>query len=156
MDRYFQGAPGYQMPNRNVCAPDWESSRETAAYLVISAWYDIRTVGGMDQLHKWLEPLECLANHIEAQFGPDGLVYYQGHRTMWFDTYKLTCSFGMGGMPDNLTAKFQAYMDFEDERLTKNLEEFKYDIDELDTVYIILGPGRLEKVWFGFPAAKLR
>ena len=88
VDRYFEGAPGYQMPNRNVCAPDWESSRETAAYLVISAWYDIRTVGGMDQLQKWLEPLECLANNIEAQFGPDGLVYYQGHRTMWFDTYK--------------------------------------------------------------------
>jgi hypothetical protein len=87
VDRYLQGAPGYQMPNRNVCAPDWSSSRETAAYLVISAWYDIRTVGGMEQLHPWLEPLECLANHIEAEFGPDGLLYYKGHRTMWFDTY---------------------------------------------------------------------
>lgn len=88
VDRYFQGAPGYQMPNRNVCAPDWESSRETAAYLVISAWYVVRTIGGLEQLHPWLEPLECLANRIEADFGQDGLVYYHGHRTMWFDTYK--------------------------------------------------------------------
>jgi hypothetical protein len=88
VDRYFQGAPGYQMPNRNVCAPDWQSSRETAAYLVISAWYDIRTIGGLKQLRQWREPLECLANHIESQFGSDGLIYYQGRRTMWFDTYK--------------------------------------------------------------------
>ena len=89
VDRYFQGAPGYQMPNRNVCAPDWWSSRETAAYLVISAWYIVRTVGGEDQLHRWLEPLECLANHIESQFGPDGLVYHHGRGSMWFDTYKM-------------------------------------------------------------------
>ncbi len=89
VDRYFQGAPGYQMPNRNVCAPDWWSSRETAAYLVISAWYDIRTIGGLKQLRKWLEPMECLANHIEAQFGPDGLIYHNGRGTMWFDTYKM-------------------------------------------------------------------
>ena len=89
VDRYFQGAPGYQMPNRNACAPDWWSSRETAAYLVVSAWYDIRTIGGLKQLRHWLEPLECLANRIEAQFGDDGLVYHHGRGSMWFDTYKM-------------------------------------------------------------------
>ena len=89
VDRYFQGAPGYQMPNQNVCAPDWRSSRETAGYLVSSAWYVIRTEGGVEQLHHWLEPLECLANHIEAQFGPDGLIYHRGRGTMWFDTYNM-------------------------------------------------------------------
>jgi hypothetical protein len=88
VDRYFQGAPGYQMPNRNVCATNWWSSRETAAYLVVSGWYVIRTIGGMEQLRQWLEPLECLGNHIEAQFGPDGLIYHQGRGNMWFDTYK--------------------------------------------------------------------
>ncbi|MGH8023793.1 MAG: hypothetical protein ACRED1_09445, partial [Limisphaerales bacterium] len=88
IERYFEGAPGYQMPNQNVCAPGWSSSRETAAYLVVSAWYDIRTIGGLNQLRPWLEPLECLANRIESQFGPDGLIYYRGHKTMWFDTYK--------------------------------------------------------------------
>jgi hypothetical protein len=89
VDRYFQGAPGYQMPGRNVCAPDWWSSRETAAYLVISAWYVVRTVGGVEQLRPWLEPLECLANHIAAQFGPDGLIYHHGRGNMWFDTYNM-------------------------------------------------------------------
>ncbi len=89
VDRYFQGAAGYQMPNLNVCSPDWQSSRETAAYLVVSAWYVVRTIGGKEQLDQWLEPLECLAQNIESQFGPDGLIYYNGHRTMWFDTYKM-------------------------------------------------------------------
>ena len=89
VDRYLQGAPGYQMPNRNVCDPNWWSSRETAAYLVTSAWYDIRTIGGLKQLHQWLDPLECLANHIESQFGPGGLIYHYGRGTMWFDTYKM-------------------------------------------------------------------
>ncbi len=89
LDRYFQGAPGYQMPNQNVFSSDWQSSRETAAYLIISAWYVVRTIGGMKQLHLWLKPLESLADHIAAQFGPDGLIYHQGRGTMWFDTYKI-------------------------------------------------------------------
>lgn len=95
VERYFQGAPGYMMPDRNVCSPDWRSSRETPSYLVISAWYVIRTIGGVEQLRKWLKPLECLANHIEADFGSDGLVYYPnpilgGERgSMWFDTYNI-------------------------------------------------------------------
>jgi len=88
LDRYFQGAPGYQMPGKNVCAPDWWSSRETPAYLVVSAWYVVRTIGGMEQLRRWLEPLECVAGHIAAEFGPDGLVYHHNIRgNMWFDTY---------------------------------------------------------------------
>jgi len=92
VDRYFKGAPGYMMPNRNVCAPDWRSSRETPAYLVISAWYVVSTVGGVEQLKQWLQPLECLANHIEADLGSDGLIYYpdRGHGSMWFDTYKFS------------------------------------------------------------------
>jgi hypothetical protein len=89
VDRYFQGAPGYQMPNLNVCATNWWSSRETPAYLVISGWYVVRTVGGMKQLHRWIEPLECLANYLEANFGPDNLIYHHGRGTMWFDTYNI-------------------------------------------------------------------
>jgi hypothetical protein len=88
VDRYFQGARGYMMPNKNVFAPDWKSSHETAAYLVISAWYDIRTIGGMDQLHQWLKPLEATAGHIESQFDKDGLIY-DTNRGMWFDTYNI-------------------------------------------------------------------
>lgn len=48
-------------------------------------------------------------------------------------------------MPD-IQYKFQAYMDHEEERITKNLEAIHYDIDALDTVYVVAGPGRIEKV----------
>lgn len=88
VERYFEGAPGYQMPNLNVSAPDWWSSRETAAYLIVSAWYVVRTIGGEQQLRPWLKPLESLSDRLEAQFGADGLIYHQGRGTMWFDTYK--------------------------------------------------------------------
>lgn len=87
VDRYFDGARGYQMPHVNVFDPDWHTSRETPAYLVISGWDDIRTIGGMEQLHKWERPLEAVADHIESGFGKDGLIY-NADRGMWFDVYE--------------------------------------------------------------------
>jgi hypothetical protein len=85
VDQYFKGARGYMMPNVNVYAPDWKSSRETPAYLVISAWYVIRTIGGLPQAHEWLKPMEAVADRIEAHFGGDGLVDEPGKE--WFDVY---------------------------------------------------------------------
>ena len=85
----FSGRSRLPGATRNVCATDWSSSRETVAYSIISAWYVIRTIGGNDQLHAWLESLECLANHLEAQFGPDGLIHHRDSGSMWFDTYNM-------------------------------------------------------------------
>ena len=134
IDRYFQGAPGYQMPNRNVCAPDWWSSRETAAYLVVSAWYVVRTIGGMEQLRPWLEPLECLANRLEAQFGPDGLIYHRGRGTMWFDTYKI-----QGADAYSNAADYRAFRCMVDlETLAGRLDaarRYREDADRLEAVY---------------------
>jgi hypothetical protein len=137
VDRYLQGAPGYQMPNQNVCAPDWSSSRETAAYLVISAWYVVHTVGGLEQLHQWLEPLECLANHIESQFGPDGLIHYRGRRTMWFDTYKF-----QGADAYSNAADYQAFQCMADlETLADRpdmAKRYQDDADRIKAVYFKL------------------
>jgi hypothetical protein len=69
----------------NVESPDWESSRETAAYLVISGWYVIRTIGGVPQANQWLKPMEALSNHIESHLNADGLVDEPGKE--WFDVY---------------------------------------------------------------------
>ena len=85
VDRYFKGVRGYMMPNLNVESPDWKSSRETAAYLVISGWYVIRTIGGVPQANQWLEPMEALSNHIESHFNENGLVDEPGKE--WFDVY---------------------------------------------------------------------
>jgi hypothetical protein len=86
VDQYFKGARGYMMPNLNVESPDWKSqSRETPAYLVISGWYVIRTIGGLPQAHKWLKPMEAVTDRIESHFDRDGLVDEPGKE--WFDVY---------------------------------------------------------------------
>jgi hypothetical protein len=85
VDRYFNGARGYMMPNVSVESPEWKSSRETAAYLVISGWYVIRTIGGLPQVNKWLKPMEAVTNRIESHFDRDGLVDEPGKE--WFDVY---------------------------------------------------------------------
>jgi len=137
VDRYFQGASGYQMPNRNVCDPDWSSSRETPAYLVISAWYVVRTTGGKEQLHQWLEPLECLAKHIESQFGQDGLIYYRGHGTMWFDTYKFQGADAYSNAADYRA--FQCMADLETLAGRPDLaKRYQGDADRIKAVYFKL------------------
>ena len=85
VDRYFDGARGYMMPNVNVYSPEWKSSRETAAYLVISAWYVIDTIGGKTQMDHWLKPMEAVADRIEGHLNKDGLVDEAGKE--WFDVY---------------------------------------------------------------------
>ena len=90
VNRYLKGYPGYMMPARNVYAADWRTaSDETPAYLIISGWYVISTIGGMNQLHKWLQPLECVANDLAADFRPDGLIVHPGPERLWFDTYNI-------------------------------------------------------------------
>jgi hypothetical protein len=47
---------------------------------------------------------------------------------------------------DALRARFRSYIDSEEERLRKNLDEVDYDIDARDTLALVTGPGRIERV----------
>ena len=47
---------------------------------------------------------------------------------------------------EELWAKFQSYIDAEEERLRKNFEDFKYDIDSYESVHLISGHRRIETV----------
>lgn len=47
---------------------------------------------------------------------------------------------------EDLFAKFSSYVSAEEARLRKNLESVAYNIDAVDTLGIVTGPGRLEKV----------
>lgn len=134
IDRYFQGAHGYQMPDRNVFDPDWHSSRETAAYLIISAWYVIRTIGGMKQLHRWLSPTESLANHLESNFGSDGLIYHSGTGTMWFDTYNIQGADAYSNAADYRA--FQCMVDLETLAGRPSMaERYRKDAHRIQAVY---------------------
>ncbi|KAI0692702.1 hypothetical protein BC835DRAFT_1416357 [Cytidiella melzeri] len=48
-------------------------------------------------------------------------------------------------LPDDAEERFKEYVQHEEDRLRKNLTGIKYDIDALETVYGVLGPGRIEK-----------
>ena len=48
---------------------------------------------------------------------------------------------------EDIRAKFQPHVDAEEARLQKNLEDIKYDIDGVDVVPLVSGPGRIEMVW---------
>ncbi|KAF8486675.1 hypothetical protein JB92DRAFT_3101334 [Gautieria morchelliformis] len=46
---------------------------------------------------------------------------------------------------DALRSRFQSYVDSEEERLRVNLHEIGYDIDDMETLALVTGPGRIEK-----------
>ena len=43
-------------------------------------------------------------------------------------------------------SRFKSFVDAEEARLKKNLEAVRYDIDAADTLLLITGPGRIERV----------
>jgi hypothetical protein len=69
---------------------------------------------------------------------------------VWQRVYKLTAAVPS---PLNFTfdpEKFKSYLDAEETRLTAKLKAMKYIIDGTDTLSLITGPGRIEKVglWY--------
>jgi hypothetical protein len=52
-----------------------------------------------------------------------------------------------GGVIDQvLVSKIQPYLDAEEARMSKNLECLDYNLDSMDAVASVTGPGRIEKV----------
>lgn len=47
----------------------------------------------------------------------------------------------------SIYVRFQSYVDSEEKRLRENLEEIKYDIDDVETVPLVTGAGRIGKVF---------
>ncbi|KAI0766852.1 hypothetical protein BD413DRAFT_141493 [Trametes elegans] len=60
----------------------------------------------------------------------------------------LTSSFVCTYQSEPLQARFQGYVDAEEQRLRDGLETVRYDIDAMDTLTLITGPGRIEKCLF--------
>ena len=71
--------------------------------------------------------------------------------TVWMRICTLTSSFVKTRQADTLQARFQIYVDAEEQRLREGLETVRYDIDAIDTLSLITGPGRIEKVRISFP-----
>ncbi len=66
--------------------------------------------------------------------------------TVWTGISELTSSIDPYYAPESLREKFQSYVDDEESRLREGLEAVRYDIDAMDTLVLVMGPGRIEKV----------
>ena len=49
---------------------------------------------------------------------------------------------------ENLQAKFQSYVDSQEQILRRRLETIRYDMDARETLTLVTGPGRIEKVGY--------
>ena len=67
-------------------------------------------------------------------------------RAVWPVAFELAQSLRPANVAEHIEDKFQAFADFEERRIRQNLEDIRFDIDALDTVYVVAGPGRIEKV----------
>lgn len=70
---------------------------------------------------------------------------------VWDLVMGITFSIQKDRATDALKARFEPWVTAEEERLKKNLEEIRYDIDSCDTVRLVTGPGRIEMVNFNVP-----
>lgn len=66
--------------------------------------------------------------------------------TVWKRISTLTSSFVTTCQPESLQERFKSYVDAEEQRLREGLETVKYGIDAMDTLLLVTGPGRIEKV----------
>ena len=67
-------------------------------------------------------------------------------RNVWPVAFELVRAFRPANIAEHIEAKFQPFADLEEERMRRNLADISFDIDALDTVYVVAGPGRIEKV----------
>ncbi|KAI8975856.1 hypothetical protein BD414DRAFT_423775 [Trametes punicea] len=69
-------------------------------------------------------------------------------RKIFKEIHTLTASF-RGAFPyEALRLRFQSYVDDEENRLREGLETVHYDIDAMDTLKLVTGPGRIERFLF--------
>ena len=65
---------------------------------------------------------------------------------VWDSAMTLVQSIQRYSGPDTLKVMFESYVIAEEERLRRNLEKFRYHIDDYDAVRSITGRGRIEQV----------
>ncbi|KAF7319371.1 VPS13 domain-containing protein [Mycena chlorophos] len=74
-------------------------------------------------------------------------------KTIYESVYSLVGSLDKRYINTVLQAKFESYVNHEEERIRSNLEAVKYDLDDLATLDLVIGEGRIEK--FVFPVLYL-
>ena len=66
--------------------------------------------------------------------------------SVWSLITELTMGFRRAEWSDMMRNKFESYVMEEEDRMRRKLEAIRYDIDGTDTLILVTGPGRIEKV----------
>ena len=66
--------------------------------------------------------------------------------SVWSLITELTNGFRRAEWNDAMREKFQSYVVEEENKMRERLETIRYDIDAADTLVLVTGPGRIEKV----------
>ncbi|KAI1783149.1 hypothetical protein LXA43DRAFT_904186 [Ganoderma leucocontextum] len=69
-------------------------------------------------------------------------------QAVWQKICTLTASFVNSYQAESLQERFKSYVETEEQRLREGLETVRYDIDAMDTLLLVTGPGRIEKHLF--------
>ncbi|KAM5533024.1 hypothetical protein V8D89_013292 [Ganoderma adspersum] len=69
-------------------------------------------------------------------------------QTVWKRTSTLTSSFTTTYQCESLEGRFRSFVEGEEKRLREGLELVKYQIDAMDTLLLVTGPGCVEKYLF--------
>ena len=80
-------------------------------------------------------------DHVFNRDSVDAYLY-----AVWKRTSTITSSVLGTQQPSSLWQRFHLYVDSEEERLRKNLQVARYSIDAMDTLSLITGGGRIERV----------
>ena len=83
---------------------------------------------------------------------PDNRIFIDQYLAgTWQILYEVIAAVEYRAVPDGLRARFALYVKAEEKRLQANLNDIRYDIDELDALTLVTGPGRIEKVSVNAP-----
>ncbi|GBE85444.1 hypothetical protein SCP_0706310 [Sparassis crispa] len=96
----------------------------------------------VDRINELLGKMFAIKGDIHAANGPYVDQYLD---TVWIGVTRLTYSIRPMQSSDDIQARFKSHMDAEEERIRRNLEAIRYDIDDVETLPLITGPGRIEK-----------
>ena len=78
---------------------------------------------------------------------PDNRIFIDQYLAgTWQILYEVIAAVEYRTVPDGLRARFASYVKAEEKRLQANLNDIRYDIDELDALNLVTGPGRIERV----------
>ncbi|PCH42594.1 hypothetical protein WOLCODRAFT_102390 [Wolfiporia cocos MD-104 SS10] len=97
------------------------------------------------KIHKLLEHMYNIIPTVHETNRQNVHDYYA---VIWFVVTQITSSLVPAEVPDTVKAKFEDYVDAQEQRIRRNFKDIHYHIDDHSTLALTTGPGRIEQYLF--------